>query len=719
MSRSRSDRLVAPALGLLTFAVAAYCAPRGFHFGFTDMGHDGYQLRQVLDISRGGVIFRDTFDQYGALNGYLNALAFVALGHRLLSIKWLLCGWYGASAALLYFLGRRWLGPVGAAFGVTIWLGLAPFYQHGVMISPHASILMLQLVAVLLLTRVDFGWHSGRRLLLVGVLSGIMWAMKQSYGVLFLVALVAFVGLLVSCGRVAWRVAGRGMALIVCGFSAVVTATLAALWWAGALHDWYLQTISFPQGMYLAGGSAGGILATLSTFVTLQRSAATYWFVIRGVVIGAGIVALFRRAIPEAALLFATLTLMLWLGAYPSANFMHQWWTTSLSIVPFVVILWSGTQPLRLRAARAAAVVAVVLAVVGFGVTERLFALREQSKRLDAVIEAPPVVRGVRTPAATKRIFAAVYAEMRAYRTKHPGAGVVSIEAASEPASLPFVSFFPDSPHIGPVYWNEPVLATSTYPHHVEQVNAQIAASQPLLVDHTLMEFAPKKIDGYMLRLAAPSDYGYWYVYEPIEVGLETVFLNSSGSPTVLPASPAARQATIEQPNDWNVYGGRTGQSLGGATLYTFPGTLAERAIPDLDRVVPIADAPTMRIGAVTELAPGAWTIDGHISDRYAYALKFPVVRREKGALFVARGEVQDGGITIGVTQHDQWYAVINISRQGPFLVVLQMPDAGAYELTVANCVESRLQNALGLLTKRFLQNHVRVLHAGWIPAQP
>ena len=32
--------------------------------------------------------------------------------------------------------------------------------------------------------------------------------------------------------------------------------------------------------------------------------------------------------------LMASITASLWLAAYPSANFMHQWWTASLTIAP-------------------------------------------------------------------------------------------------------------------------------------------------------------------------------------------------------------------------------------------------------------------------------------------------------------------------------------------------------------------------------------------------
>src|SRR5438552_1019164 len=88
-------------LATATLLVCVYFTPRGFESGFVDMAHDGYQLRQVLDLSHGGVIFRDTFDQYGPLHGYLNAAAFRAFGQRLLTIKYVIAVWYAAIAVAL------------------------------------------------------------------------------------------------------------------------------------------------------------------------------------------------------------------------------------------------------------------------------------------------------------------------------------------------------------------------------------------------------------------------------------------------------------------------------------------------------------------------------------------------------------------------------------------------------------------------------------------
>ena len=179
-STSRLDLLIGAGLALATLAIGLYFTPRGFQAGFVDMAHDGYQLRQVLDLSQGAVIFRDTFDQYGPLNGYLNTAGFLAFGRHLLAVKYFICGWYALTTVILFVIARHWLPSALAAFSVIVWLGLAPFYQHGIMISPHVYVLCFQAIATLVVLRaprLDPG-----RFALAGLLAGLSSAAKLSMG---------------------------------------------------------------------------------------------------------------------------------------------------------------------------------------------------------------------------------------------------------------------------------------------------------------------------------------------------------------------------------------------------------------------------------------------------------------------------------------------------------------------------------------------------------
>src|SRR6266545_4487983 len=224
---SRIDAILATALAAATLTIGLYFAPRGFQGGFVDIAHDGYQLRQALDLSRGGVIFKDTFDQYGPLNGYLNTVGFLALGGRLLAMKYFVCGWYALIAVALYAMARHWLSPALAAFSGLVWLALAPFYQHGVMLSPHVYALFFQTVATLVVLHAPN--LQPRRLAVVGVLAGLSWAVKQSLGGLYLLAILLYILARAIADRLDWSVVAKATAAVALAFLSVVGILLALL----------------------------------------------------------------------------------------------------------------------------------------------------------------------------------------------------------------------------------------------------------------------------------------------------------------------------------------------------------------------------------------------------------------------------------------------------------------------------------------------------------
>jgi len=306
----------------------------GHQHGFVDIAHDGYQLRQMLDLSSGKVIFRDTFDQYGALWGYVNTAAFMMFGRTLLAVKDFVVVWYALIAVAMFVLARHWLGPILSGFTVVFWLSISPFFQHGVMISPHVYLLFLQVLATIVI--VDSPSLSPNAFAIAGILTGMSFGMKQTIAVFYVAAIIAYLLLLVIFRRDSWRrILSAGLAFVA-GFAVVIAAVLGALFTRGALRDWYLQTVVFPRAFYTPTSSA---VFFAKTFLSRQVQQEVFWFVIRGVVFTGVLIQLLTRGVANDLLLMASLTAFLWLGAYPSANFMHQWWTVSLALPAFVVIL--------------------------------------------------------------------------------------------------------------------------------------------------------------------------------------------------------------------------------------------------------------------------------------------------------------------------------------------------------------------------------------------
>ena len=729
----RLDAWLAIALGLLTFGVGAHYAPIGAYSGFVDMAHDGYQLRLATDLSHGAVVFRDTFDQYGPLSGYLNALGLLTLGHTLLAIKYFVAGWYGLIGIAMYVLARHWLRPVLAAFSVLVWLGLAPFYQHGIMISPHVYVLLLQTVAtILVLESAEF---EPRAFLIAGILTGLSSGMKQTMGMLYAGAILAYLSSLLVLQHERWRQIARAGASFAAGYAGLVAVLVTWLWSRGALHDWYLQTIAFPREFYVGGGGVSVQLAQLFFWMQVRQPAC--WIVIRAVVFATALVSLFRGRVAEDLLLVASITGFLWLGAFPSANFMHQWWTASLSIPVFV----AGTHQLARWMSRRHEIIAALgtMAVIALLVRSEVAARLEYGEWRAAaytrVITEPPVLRGIRTLEPTQRALSTAFHMMTEYRRHHPGTKVISMNpsrvapgVAVDPVdeSILFVSFLDDNTHSWPVYWSLPVLSTKIYPDYFDNSWAEIRATHPLIVEYRRSEYKPASVPGYFLLLGAEADLGYWYIYAPDHAereqhGEASVFLprEQPVAPPVVVVPPAPSEVPIGQ---WR---GLVERPAGAVNTYSWPSDLPDTAMAG--RTQPFTDEPVGRVDIVHRTAPDVLEVDGNAQAPFSYLAQYGDKQLVQGTRLLIRGELFEGGLQAGFQQNTAWCCSVTITRRGPFEAVIQIPRSGTYQLVVANDLETTskwdllrahwLRGAWHLLRGSYLPNRFSISRIAWMPS--
>jgi hypothetical protein len=154
--------------------------------------------------------------------------------------------------------------------------------------------------------------------------------------------------------------------------------------------------------------------------------------------------------------------------------------------------------------------------------------------------------------------------------------------------------------------------------------------------------------------------------------------------------------------------------------VYTWPTDLPMASLDGTFE--PLPAKPVSRADIVRDLSAGAWTVDGYAPGQYSYLLEFPEAPIAAGVHFVGRGELQEGGFTLGLQQDGRWSMYTNVIRPGPFEAIVQIQKPGRYSLIVANCLESgwwqrgwryRLREMLGLT--RVGPNRFRVTEAGWI----
>jgi len=698
-------------LAALATAVTVRFAPRGADAGFLDLGHDGYQLREVLDLLSGGRVFRDTFDQYGPLAPLFNVIGFVAFGRTLLAIKYAIALWYGATAVALYVVARYFLDRGLSVFSVLAWIALAPFYQQGVMISPHAYASLMQTLAMLAVLAYVRTERLGY-LLAAGALCAVTGLLKESIGALLLASLVLFIAVMMATGEKGFRRGSRPLLALLGSFACVMAAAAMVLLLRGSLHDWYLQTIAFPRSFYLGDyGDAGdsGMLRSAwrlaAGFVQLQATAEPVWAILRGVVIAGAVAAVVRRRVASefALVLAGCMTAVLWLGAFPSATFMHQWWTAAIAIPAATYTIrsvvgrvLSGGTPLVTGMATAT-IVAMTMATA---VAARVEDIGDKAARLSATIVEPPILAGVKTDPVTASSMAQLYRAMTAYRGHHAGALIASIDEADGKSgrvaeSLPLLSFLPDNPHPLPVYWRLPVLSTVVYPDYDARFAAFVASARPLLVDARRVGSGARVVPGYYLLVAAPSPAGHWFLYAPDHA--ERV---AHGELPVTFDEPPVPQEYV------TVAGAHQDEP---ARAYAWPATAPMTTVPW---------ARSSSLGEIVYASPalqrpdGGLAVNGPVDAAYSYLLRVRARSFKAGDYFYAQGELEDGGLTIGLQARDRWVGSVNVDQRGRFAVMVAAPRDGEYSLVLANYVVTTWWQRL--VHGGRLSNAFRIETAGW-----
>jgi hypothetical protein len=219
------------------------------------LSDEGYLLMQALEMTRGGVLYRD-LDAFVApgvwflLAGLFQLVEPSVLASRLLALGCFIAT-LGVSARIAWRLGgpRHALAVTAALLVASVWAFPAwtwSFY------SPYAVLFALAGLERLL------AWREARRLrqlLAAGVLLGTAAVFKQNYGALALLgAALALGAIVVEAGGASRQRAGR---LVRAGFVLMAGAAAAALpavayfAWHGALGDAFEALVLQPIGGFL------------------------------------------------------------------------------------------------------------------------------------------------------------------------------------------------------------------------------------------------------------------------------------------------------------------------------------------------------------------------------------------------------------------------------------------------------------------------------------
>ncbi len=355
------EALIESGIGIAIFAVTLFVIYRFAIIDF-DAHHTGLMYKTALDVARGGVIFRDTFTQYGALTSLLQALFIRILGEQVTSILFATAFFYAASHTVFYFLSRRFFGK-GISLAATFCaLMLAPFYTWT--FHPWSSVfslffLLLTLYVALIATK----RKSVVATFFVGVLSMLSFWCRQPVGIV--TALAALLCLSFFAWREEKKSAARRRYLLLLiplllGLLVAFFAFFIPLAANGALRDFYRQCI---EGMVTFASDRSsteqfGIFGVIGTLLyCLFLAPLVQWFSpgINYIWLLLPLASLFlfilafrklKRASKDedtglwrAYLVFTVFAVASWHQYYPVSCYRHWYWAAFPSIIPLVLLV--------------------------------------------------------------------------------------------------------------------------------------------------------------------------------------------------------------------------------------------------------------------------------------------------------------------------------------------------------------------------------------------
>jgi hypothetical protein len=81
----------------------------------------------------------------------------------------------------------------------------------------------------------------------------------------------------------------------------------------------------------------------------------------------------------------------------------------------------------------------------------------------------------------------------------------------------------------------------------------------------------------------------------------------------------------------------------------------------------------------IVRVDPDRVAVEGRVEGESAYLFQFKESTAAAGAVFVAEGRVERGGLAIGLLRQGAWYRQTIVQAPGPFVVVVSVDEAGSY----------------------------------------
>lgn len=470
----RHDVLLLIMLCGLTALIFGY-----FSLFYVDIHHDFIMFKPAVDVARGKMLFRDTFVQHGALTTLLQAAAVKLFGEYLAVIRLQTVLFYVATMAVLYLVWRKFLPTKHVVLAILFWIALAPFYTT-MPFQPWSSVysLFFQSATLLLFLRFCETEHA-RYIFFCGISASLTFWARTPVGVFLIGAIAVFFPALYFFGSLPWKKSIRFFLWFLSGVTVGVVPVF--LWFAraGALRDWWLQSIAYGREFAEVTRGITVFQMIKSLFITrfwkalhlygvwLAIPLSSFFIVIRE---GAALWRQRQALKTRSVRLFGAGFILLasWMQYYPVTEEGHFFWAATPMIGFFVYVMFRRK---FLRVALTIAIIVFFLLRISLGL--------QKTQNSHVPVSYPSFLSGMRTTWQEAAYLTQISTVLDQYLTNHPDKTYINLTADAY-----FSMINPRYRDTHMLYVNWPMVYPM-YPDYVPSYTAYIQANSPVLFTRT------------------------------------------------------------------------------------------------------------------------------------------------------------------------------------------------------------------------------------------
>ena len=477
-----------------------------FAFFSVDLHHDGVMLKPAMDVAAGGVVFRDTFSQYGILSPLLQGAVVQLFGAELLYLRLLTVGCYGVCAILLDRLFRRFLSTPCRWGMFGFFLGLAPFYLWEMHIWSSVYALCCMLAGGVCMLRYLESGKTGA-LFLCGVAAAAAFGFRQPCGLVMIPAGLLPLGIEAWSRQLPPREWEKRIGLFLGGFGTLLAGYAVYLTVHGAWPDYFRQTWLFVSKFALTAEDKPRLLTLPGCLFPLRSAFVLFPLITLGLFVRE-MSALCRRRGESRRHLMLLAVLLVGLGSwhqyYPVPCYRHLYWAG----IPMFGAFWLLVEQIGHSALRKGMRIALICLLLAWPLAEIGFRLIHGAERIASLRERESVsLPGVRW-LQLDPVEAEYFRNLQQTINRIPPEFEDRLFLNLTPHAL-FCCFLQNHPDFRPMFVN---WGNSVYPDYAEKAMKAVVEFQPLVIS-----VAPEPFPGYRPLGGFPADTPFYYLSIPPE----------------------------------------------------------------------------------------------------------------------------------------------------------------------------------------------------------